>query len=69
LQDESNKWLAQTGTEITDEYNRELNPAPAQQRYDLITDYSRNEVVAKDAVAQVLRDAAVASSAPTNPGN
>ena len=69
LQDESNKWLAQTGTEITDEYNRELNPSPAQQRYDLITDYSRNEVVAKDAVAQVLRDAAVASSAPTNPGN
>jgi hypothetical protein len=69
LQDESNKWLAQTGTEITDEYNRELNPAPAQQRYDLITDYSRNEVDAKDAVAQVLRDAAVASSAPTNPGN
>ena len=70
LQDESNKWLAQTGTEITDEYNRELNPAPAQQRYDLITDYSRNEVVAKDAVAQVLKDAAAASSAATtNPGN
>jgi hypothetical protein len=70
LQDESNKWLAQTGSEITDEYNRELNPAPAQQRYDLITDYSRNEVVAKDAVAQVLKDAAAASSAATtNPGN
>jgi hypothetical protein len=67
LQDESNKWLAQTGTEITDEYNRELNPAPAQQRYDLITDYSRNEVVAKDAVAQALKD--VSSPPGANPAN
>ena len=69
-QGESNKWLEQTGTEITDEYNTELNPAPAQRRYDLMTDYIRNGVVAKDAVAQVLKDAALASATPAaNPGN
>jgi hypothetical protein len=70
LQTESNQWLSQTGTEITDEYNAQLNPAPAQQRYDLMTDYSRNDVVAKDAVAQVLKDEAGASSGPAaNTGN
>jgi hypothetical protein len=70
LQTESNQWLSQTGTEITDEYNAELNPGPAQQRYDLMTDYSRNDVVAKDAVAQVLKDAAAASSgSAANTGN
>jgi len=69
LQDESNQWLGQMGNEITDEYNTELNPNPAQQRYDLMTDYSRNQVVAADAVAQVLKDAAVAPTAPASTGN
>jgi hypothetical protein len=57
LDAESSKLLQQTATEITDEYDKELNPAPAQLLYDSITDHSRNEVVAKDAVAHVLKNA------------
>jgi hypothetical protein len=53
------------GAEITDEYNKELNPDPTQLRYDEITDHSRNEVDSKDAVAQALKDAAPASTRPT----
>ncbi len=60
-------WLQQMGKDISDEYNRELNPDPAQQRYDLITDYSRNGVAAADAVGQVLKD--VEGAAATNTGN
>jgi hypothetical protein len=44
------------GDEITQEYNKELNPEPAQLRYDDITDHSRNDVSAKDAVSQVLSE-------------
>lgn len=65
----SGEWLQQMGKEISDEYNRELNPDPAQQRYDLITNYSRNGVVAADAVKQVLNDLAGASSAPAENSN
>jgi hypothetical protein len=70
LEAASNIWLQQMGSEITDEYGRELNPAPTQLRYDLLTDYSRNGEVAPDAVTQVLKDVVVASSAPAgNAGN
>lgn len=55
---EFRKLLRQTGDEITAEYNKELNPEPAQLRYDAITDHSRNEVDAKDAVSQALDEAA-----------
>jgi hypothetical protein len=65
----SGEWLQQMGKEISDEYNKELNPDPAQQRYDLITNYSRNGVVAEDAVKQVLNDLAGASSAPAENSN
>jgi hypothetical protein len=66
----SNAWLQQMGGEITDEYGRELNPAPTQLRYDLLTDYSRNGEVAPDVVTQVLKDVVVASNAPAmNAGN
>lgn len=57
-----NTLLQHDGSEIADEYNKELNPEPTQQRYDLITDYSRNGVSASDAVAQALKD--VSPSAP-----
>jgi hypothetical protein len=67
---ESNKMLQQMAADITDEYNKELNPAPAQLLYDAITDHGRNEVVVKDAVAAALKNVAIESpqSAP-NPGN
>ena len=57
LNAETNKLLHQMGADITAEYNQRLNPAPAQQRYDEITDHSRNDVSASYAVAQALKEA------------
>jgi hypothetical protein len=56
LNAEANKLLRQMGAEITAEYNRRLNPGLAQNRYDDVTDHSRNEVSAREAVEQVLKD-------------
>ena len=53
---EINKLLQQMGAEITAEYSKKLIPDLAQNRYDDITDHSRNEVSATEAVAQVLED-------------
>jgi hypothetical protein len=70
LHAESSKLLEQMGGEITEAYNRELNPGPAQLRYDAITDHSRNSMPAKEAVAQVLQGMALApSSSAIVPGN
>jgi hypothetical protein len=67
---ESSKMLQQMAAAITDEYNKELNPEPAQLLYDSITDHGRNEVVVKDAVAHVLKNATIESTQPAaNPGN
>lgn len=62
LQGELSKSLQQMGAEITERYGRELNPNPTQLRYDAITDHSRNDVSAKDAVAQAMSETAVTSS-------
>ena len=53
---EINKLLQQMGAEITSEYSKKLSPDLAQNRYDDITDHSRNDVSAAEAVAQVLKD-------------
>jgi hypothetical protein len=67
---ESSKMLQQVATEITDEYNKELNPGPTQLLYDAITDHGRNEVAVKDAVAHALKNIVIESTQPTsNPGN
>jgi hypothetical protein len=67
---ESSKMLQQMATEITDEYNKQLNPGPAQLLYDSITDHGRNDVVVKDAVAHALKNTALDSAQPAaNPGN
>ena len=67
---ESTKVLQQMASEITGEYNRELNPGPTQLLYDDITDHGRNDVVVKDAVAHSLKNAMIESSqSTTNPGN
>jgi hypothetical protein len=67
---ESSKMLQQMAAAITDEYNKELNPGPAQLLYDSITDHGRNEVVVKDAVAHALKNTTIESTQPaTNPGN
>ena len=67
LQEESAKSLKQMATEITVAYNNELNPGPTQLLYDDITDHSRNEVVAKDAVAHALKNATIESPQASNP--
>jgi hypothetical protein len=67
LQAESAKLLKQMATEITVEYNKELNPGPTQLLYDDITDHSRNEVVAKDAVAHALKNVTIESTQPPSP--
>ena len=61
LNAESNKALQQMAAEITDEYNRELNTEPTQLLYDSITDHSRNEVAAQDAVDHALKNVSIES--------
>jgi hypothetical protein len=48
--------------EITDEYNKELNPGPTQLLYDAITDHGRNKVVVSDAVAHALKNGTIESA-------
>jgi hypothetical protein len=70
LNAESNKMLQQSAADITDEYDKELNPNPTQLLYDDITDHSRNETDVKDAIAAAIQNAAIASAQPTtNPAN
>jgi len=70
LDAESSKMLQQIATEITDEYNKELNPGPTQLFYDSITDHGRNGADAKDSVAHALKNAAIEATQPaTNTGN
>jgi hypothetical protein len=70
LDAESSKMLQQGATEITDEYNKELNPEPTQLLYDGITDHGRNEVVVKDAVASAIKNVAFETThRVTSPGN
>jgi hypothetical protein len=70
LSAEPSKMLQQMASDITDEYNKELNPGPTQLLYDAITDHGRNEVVVKDAVAYAIKDITIASTQPAAyPGN
>jgi hypothetical protein len=56
LKSEFDHLLRQAGNEITDEYTRELNVQATQLRYDAITDHSRNDIEASDAVTRALKD-------------
>jgi hypothetical protein len=67
LNAESMKVLKQMGAEITEEYNRELNPEPTQLLYDSITDHSRNEVAVQDAVDHALKNVSMESPQPASP--
>jgi hypothetical protein len=58
------KALQDIGGEITEEYEKQLDPNPAQLLYDSITDHSRNDVVVQDAVDHAVKNAAVESSQP-----
>src|ERR1700676_2132357 len=69
LNAESNKALQQMAVEITDEYNRELNTEPTQLLYDSITDHSRNEVVAQEAVDHALKNISMESPPTASPSD
>lgn len=67
---ESSKLLQQMASEITDKYNKGLNPEPTQLLYDSITDHGRNEVIVKDAIASAIKNVVIESpQPPTIPGN
>ena len=51
--------------EVTAEYNKELNPGPAQLLYDDITDHGRNDVVVQDAVAHAIKNVIIESPQST----
>jgi len=65
---ESRKMLQQMATDITDEFNKDLNPGPAQLLYEPSRPRP-NEVVVKDAVATPSEHNDRFNSAATNPGN
>jgi hypothetical protein len=67
LNAESHKALQQLGAEITDEYNRELDTEPTQLLYDSITDHSRNEVVAQEAVDHALKNISMETAPAASP--
>jgi hypothetical protein len=48
--------LKQAGAEITKEYNRQMTVERTQARYDSITEHSRSDIRAADAVAQALKE-------------
>jgi hypothetical protein len=67
---ESSKALQQAATEITDAYNKELNPEPTQLLYDSITNHGVNDVVSKDAAASAIQNVVIDSpQRPATPGN
>jgi hypothetical protein len=66
LDAETAKALLQTASDITSEFNKELNPNATQLLYDNITDHSRNGVIAKDAVDHALKNAAIEAGPPAS---
>jgi hypothetical protein len=64
LDAETARMLLQVATDITNEYNKELNCNPTQLLYDAITDHSRNGVIARDAVDHALKNTAIESAQP-----
>jgi hypothetical protein len=65
LSAESTKLLQQMAAEVTAEYNKELNPGPAQLLYDDVTDHGRNDVVVQDAVAHAIKNVIIESPQST----
>jgi hypothetical protein len=64
LNAESNKVLAGMATEITGEYNKELDPEPTQLLYDEITNHGRNGIIASDAAEHAIKNIGVELPTP-----
>jgi len=56
LNEEFRKNLLQLSKDITAEYSTKLNPNAAQQRYEYLTDHSRNDRDAKEAATQAIKE-------------
>jgi len=56
LNAEFRRVLLQLSKDITAEYNDKLNPASAQQRYEDLTDHSRNDRDGKEAATQAIKE-------------
>ena len=59
--------LNKIGEDITEAYKKQMPVERAEVRYDAITDHGRNDVPVATAVAQSIRETAVASPQPTAP--
>jgi hypothetical protein len=67
--EESSKALQEVATEITDEYDKELNTEPTQLFYDSITNHGVNDTISKDATAYAIRNIVTESPTPAiSPG-
>jgi hypothetical protein len=56
---EFHKALRDVGAQITEEYDKQLNPNPTQLLYDTITDHARNDVAVQEAVDHALKNVSV----------
>lgn len=67
---ESSQLFQRIASEITDEFNKQLNPEPAQLLYDGITDHGRNQTSVQDAVASAIKNTQMQTPLPVpTPGN
>ena len=66
LEMEYTKALQDAGTEITKEFSEKLGVGAAQERYDELTDHSRNDVAAADAIAEVLKNSTSSAAGNLN---
>ncbi len=64
LDTKANATLRQLASEFTAEYGKQLDPDPAQELYDTITDHSRNETPVNDAIAAAIKDAEITAPHP-----
>jgi hypothetical protein len=56
------KALDNTGTQITNEYTKELPVERTQQRYDALNDHGRNDMSAKDSMDRAIKETDTSAS-------
>ena len=64
LNGEATATLHELAREFTAEYGKQLDPDPAQELYDTMTDHSRNETPVSDAIAAAIKDAEITAPHP-----
>ena len=64
LNGEATAALRDLAKEFTDAYGKQLDPDPAQELYDAMTDHSRNQTPVSDAIAAAIKDAEITAPDP-----